>query len=70
MVQVKLPTVTTVAEACRTRRAGPPSILRLFFPESGIKRGRIGFVGRLNDPRKNINLLLDVAALLKFKETN
>ncbi len=41
-----------------------------FFPESGFKRGRIGFVGRLNDPRKNINLLFDVAEILKFNETN
>ena len=40
-----------------------------YFPADNFKIGRIGFAGRLNDPRKNINLLFDVVEILKFNET-
>jgi glycosyltransferase involved in cell wall biosynthesis len=36
-------------------------------PETSLRPGRIGFVGRLADPRKNLPLLLEATALLRQK---
>lgn len=42
-----------------------PINVEFFGPNSlDVKVGRIGFTGRLNDPRKNVSLLIDVVALL------
>jgi glycosyltransferase involved in cell wall biosynthesis len=37
-------------------------------PETPARPGRVGFVGRLADPRKNLPLLLEAAALLKQED--
>jgi len=43
-----------------------PVDLDLFTPNPQARvRGRLGFAGRFNDPRKNIGLLLEAAALLR-----